>query len=118
MHVHRSLIVLAGCLLLVGVAAYLILACSRHEPLRWRKIVIPIPSPRIAFAQVGVASGDLLCAAGVLYSLLPVQAHIGFPAFAAMFIIAIAAGIISNVPGRRRCLRVRIAAAVQDGAAR
>ena len=99
MHVHRSLIVLAGCLLLVGVAAYLILACSRHEPLRWRKIVIPIPSPRIAFAQVGVASGDLLCAAGVLYSLLPVQAHIGFPAFAAMFIIAIAAGIISNVPG-------------------
>ncbi len=99
LHLHRSLIVLAGCLLLAGVTGYLILACSRHEPLRWRKIVIPIPSPRIAFAQIGVASADLLCAAGVLYSLLPAQAHIGFPAFASMFIIAIAAGIISNVPG-------------------
>jgi phosphatidylglycerol lysyltransferase len=99
LHVHRSIIVLAGCTLLVGVTAYLILACNRHEPLRWRKIVIPIPSPRIAFAQIGVASGDLLCAAGVLFALLPPHTHIGFPAFAAMFIIAIAAGIISNVPG-------------------
>ena len=99
LHLHAYIVIAAGCVLLAGVLAYLMLACSRHEPLRWRKIVIPIPSPRIAFAQVGVASGDLLCAAGVLYSLLPVQAHIGFPAFAAMFIIAIAAGIISNVPG-------------------
>jgi uncharacterized membrane protein YbhN (UPF0104 family) len=78
LHMHRSLIVLAGCMLLVGVMAYLVLACSRHEPLRWRKFVIPIPSPRIAFAQIGVASGDLLCAAGVLFSLLPAQAHIGY----------------------------------------
>ncbi len=99
LHLHRSLIIIAGCALLAGVIAYLILACSRHEPLRWRKIVIPVPSPRIAFAQIAVASGDLLCAAGVLYALLPPQATIGFAAFAAMFIIAIAAGIISNVPG-------------------
>ena len=79
--------------------AYLLLACSRHEPLRWRKIVIPVPSGRIAFAQIGVACADLLCAAGVLYVLLPQQAEIGFAAFAGLFLIAIAAGIISNVPG-------------------
>ncbi len=72
---------------------------SRHEPLRWRKIVIPVPSPRIAFAQIAVACGDLLCAAGVLYVLLPPQAAIGFAAFAGIYLIAIAAGIISNVPG-------------------
>ena len=40
-----------------------------------------------------------MCAAGVLYVLLPPQDDIGFAAFAALFIIAIAAGIISNVPG-------------------
>ena len=79
--------------------AYLVLACKRHEPLRWRKIVIPVPRPSIAFAQVAVACGDLLCAAGVLYVLLPPQAAIGFAAFAGLFLIAIAAGIISNVPG-------------------
>jgi phosphatidylglycerol lysyltransferase len=99
LHLHRSLIVLAGCLLLGIVFAYLWLACSRHEPLRWRKIVIPVPSPRVAFAQIGVACADLLCAAGVLYVLLPAQAEIGFAAFAGLFLIAIAAGIISNVPG-------------------
>jgi phosphatidylglycerol lysyltransferase len=96
---HRSLIALAGCLLLAAVVAYLTLACNRHEPLRWRRIVIPVPRPRIALAQIAVACGDLLCAAGVLYVLLPPQAAIGFAAFAGLFLIAIAAGIISNVPG-------------------
>jgi phosphatidylglycerol lysyltransferase len=99
LHLHDPIIIACGCVLLAGVLAYLMLACSRHEPIRWRKICIPVPSPGIAFAQVAVASGDLLCAAGVLYSLLPVHTHVGFAAFAAMFIIAIAAGIISNVPG-------------------
>jgi phosphatidylglycerol lysyltransferase len=99
LHLHRSLIAFAGCSLLAVVTAYLMLACKRHEPLRWRKIVIPVPRPSIAFAQVAVACGDLLCAAGVLYVLLSPQAAIGFAAFAGLFLIAIAAGIISNVPG-------------------
>jgi phosphatidylglycerol lysyltransferase len=99
LHLHRSIVVAGGCVLLAAVTGYLALACSRHEPLRFRKMVIPVPTPPIAFAQIAVASGDLLCAAGVLYALLPPQAAIGFAAFAAMFIIAIAAGIISNVPG-------------------
>jgi phosphatidylglycerol lysyltransferase len=99
LQVHRSLTMLAGCLLLAGVVGYLTLACNRNEPLRWRKIVIPVPSPRIAFAQMAVACSDLLCAAGVLYVLLPPQAVISFPAFAGLFLIAISAGIISNVPG-------------------
>jgi phosphatidylglycerol lysyltransferase len=99
LHLHRSIIVLAGCMLLAVVTAYLWLACSRHETLRFGKVVLPVPTPKLAFAQIAVASADLLCAAGVLYSLLPAQASIGFAAFAAMFIIAIAAGIISNVPG-------------------
>jgi phosphatidylglycerol lysyltransferase len=99
LHLHRSLIALVGFALLASVTAYLTLACKRHEPLRWRKFVIPVPRPSIAFAQVAVACGDLLCAAGVLYVLLPPQASIGFAAFAGLFLIAIAAGIISNVPG-------------------
>jgi phosphatidylglycerol lysyltransferase len=99
LHLHRSLIMLAGCLLLAVVAGYLTLSFRRHEPLRWRNIVIPVPRPPIAYAQIAIACGDLLCAAGVLYVLLPRQAEIGFAAFAGVFLIAIAAGIISNVPG-------------------
>jgi phosphatidylglycerol lysyltransferase len=99
LHVNRALVVLAGVLLLAAVGSYLWLACSRHESLRYKKIVIPVPTPRLAFAQVAVASADLLCAAGVLYVMLPPQADIGFAQFAGLYLIAITAGIISNVPG-------------------
>ena len=80
LHVHALVAMLAGGLLLAGVAAYLWLVCTRHEPLRIRTIVIPVPRPRVAFAQLAVAVADLLCAAAVLYVLLPPQAAIGFAA--------------------------------------
>src|ERR1700691_4146923 len=99
LHVHAWLAMLAGSVLLAAVAAYLWLVCTRHEPLRFRRMVIPVPKPRIAFAQVAVACADLLCAASVLYVLLPDQAAISFGAFAGVYLIAIAAGVISNVPG-------------------
>jgi phosphatidylglycerol lysyltransferase len=99
LHVHAWLAMLAGGVLLAAVGAYLWLVCTRHEPLRYRRIVIPVPKPRIAFAQVAVACADLLCAASVLYVLLPQQAAISFGAFAGIYLIAIAAGVISNVPG-------------------
>ena len=99
LHVHPSVVVLAGCVLLGGVGSYLWLAFSRHKSLRYGKIVIPIPKGRVALAQIAVASADLLCAAGVLYVLLPPQAAIGFAEFAGLYLIAITAGIISNVPG-------------------
>ena len=100
LHVHASLAVLAGGMLLAAVTAYLWMVCTRRdEPLRFRRLVIPVPSPRVAFAQVGVACADLLCAASVLYVLLPHQAAISFGAFAGIYLIAIAAGVISNVPG-------------------
>ncbi len=99
LHVHRGLVMLGGCALLAGVAGYFFLACSRHEILRVGRLSVPVPSGRTALAQVGAACADLLCAAGVLYVLLPPQAAIGYFAFAGLFLIAIAAGIVSNVPG-------------------
>src|SRR6202046_5374662 len=94
LHVHASLAVLAGGLLLAAVAAYLWLACTRHEPLRFRRFEVPVPKPRVALAQLGVACADLLCAASVLYVLLPTHLAISFGAFAGIYVIAIAAGVI------------------------
>lgn len=99
LHIHASLAVLAGCVLWAAAAAYLGLACTRRRPLRFRRLEIPIPGPRVACAQIAVACTDLLLAAGVLYVLLPPQAAIGFAAFAGVYLIALAAGAISNVPG-------------------
>ena len=99
LHVHASLALLAGGILLAAVAAYLWLVCTRHAPLKFRKIVIPVPKPRVAFAQIGISCVDMLCATSVLYVLLPREAAIGFFAFAGVYLIALAAGAVSNVPG-------------------
>ncbi len=99
LHVPTWLAALVGALLLLAVASYLVLACTRHQPLRLWRLQIPVPKPRFAFAQIAVGCTDLLCAAAVLFVLLPSHTGIGFGGFAAVFIIAIAAGVISNVPG-------------------
>lgn len=99
LHVHAWLALVAGGLLLAGVAAYLWLVCTRHAPLKFRRIVIPVPKPRVAFAQIGISCVDMLCATSVLYVLLPREAAIGFFAFAGVYLLALAAGAVSNVPG-------------------
>ncbi len=63
--------------------------------------MIPVPKAQVAFR----AGGRLACAptslfaAAVMYSLLPAQASLSFGAFAGIYLLAIAAGIVSNVPG-------------------
>ena len=99
LHVHAWLALLAGGLLLAGVATYLWLVCTRHAPLRFKRFEIPVPRPRVAFAQLGIACADLLCAVAVLYVLLPPQASIGFATFAGVYLLALTAGAASNVPG-------------------
>jgi len=99
LHVHAWLARAAGGILLVAVGAYLWLVCTRHAPLKFRKIVIPVPKARVAFAQIGISCVDMLCATSVLYVLLPREAAIGFFAFAGVYLLALAAGAVSNVPG-------------------
>jgi phosphatidylglycerol lysyltransferase len=99
LHVHPWLAITAGAVLLAGVAAYLWLVCTRHAPLKFRRVEIPVPKPRVAFAQIGISCLDMLCATSVLYSLLPREAAIGFVAFAGVYLLALAAGAVSNVPG-------------------
>ncbi len=89
----------AGVGLIGSVCAYLVFVTVRRQPVVVRGMTLPIPRPSFAVAQVVVAAADLLCAAGVLYVLLPVQAQIGFLSFAGIYLLAIAVGVISTVPG-------------------
>ncbi|MBS0613293.1 MAG: bifunctional lysylphosphatidylglycerol flippase/synthetase MprF [Proteobacteria bacterium] len=98
LHVRESLAQGAGVVLLVLVAGYFVLTFLRDQPLVLGRFRLPIPSPRIALAQIIVACSDLLLAASVLYVLLPMQAHISFLAFAGLFLVAVAAGVVTNVP--------------------
>ncbi len=51
LHVHAWLALVAGGLLLAAVAMYLWLVCTRHAPLRFKRFEVPVPRPRVAFAQ-------------------------------------------------------------------
>ena len=97
--VNPRLAVAGGAALLAGVCAYFALAFMRRESLRIGPFVLPVLKPNVAFAQIAVACADLLCTAGALYVLLPPDAHIGFTAFAGLYLIAITAGVVSSVPG-------------------
>jgi phosphatidylglycerol lysyltransferase len=99
LHVHAWFAIAVGSALLIAVAFYLGLVSTRHGPLRLGKFDVPIPRPSVAFSQIAVGCGDLLCAAAVLYSLLPAQSPISYGAFAGVYLLALAAGVISNVPG-------------------
>jgi phosphatidylglycerol lysyltransferase len=99
LHVHTWFASLVGLLLLASVAVYLGLVWAHHAPVRIGRFVIPIPRARVAFAQIGVSCLDMLCACAVLYVLLPPQASMSFIAFAGVYLLALAAGIVSNVPG-------------------
>jgi phosphatidylglycerol lysyltransferase len=99
LHVPAAVALGVGVALLAGVVGYLVWACTRHSALRFRGHELPIPEPRIAFAQVALACTDLMLSAGIVFVLLPPQLGIGFLGFAGLYIIAIAAGVISTVPG-------------------
>jgi phosphatidylglycerol lysyltransferase len=92
--------VYAGGVLTVGlVVAYLLLNLLRRSPLPILKWQLRLPGAPLALAQIAVASVDLCITAAVLYVLLPAAAAPGFTTFLAIYLIALAAGVVSNVPG-------------------
>lgn len=92
-----------GGALLVIVAAYALLNALRRRPLNWRGREFRLPGLQLTLGQIVAASTDLCFAAATLYVLLPDTmapgVTLGFPAFVGVFVLAIYAGTISNVPG-------------------
>lgn len=89
----------------VGVAflavsvGYLLWTAVRQEPLRIRGFEFRFPTKRLSAAQVAVASTDWLLAGSVFWALLPPAAHIEWPTALGIFVLAQAAGLITNIPG-------------------
>ena len=88
-----------GLLILLGVGGYLGFTAGRGSPVTLRGISFSLPPLPLSLAQLSVSCVDLSCAAATLYFLLPHQLHYTFPAFVGLYVLAIAAGVASNVPG-------------------
>lgn len=88
-----------GALCMVLVAAYLVLSATRYKTFRFFEWEFPVPSTRLALAQLLVAVVDWTTAGAVLYVLLPPGYHLSFLPVLGVFLIAQFAGILSHVPG-------------------
>ena len=90
---------LAGVAILLAIGGAIVwLSRGKHEIglFGWR---LPLPSARIALAQIIVGAIDIGAAAGALYVLLPADIAPSFVMFLLLFVAAIMAGLVSHAPG-------------------
>ncbi|BDG05893.1 bifunctional lysylphosphatidylglycerol flippase/synthetase MprF [Anaeromyxobacter oryzae] len=88
-----------GLLALLLAAGYLTLAARGGRTISVKGISFPVPTLRLAVAQVVVSALDWALAALVLDLLLPAASPLGFAHLLGLFVAAQVAGLASQVPG-------------------
>jgi uncharacterized membrane protein YbhN (UPF0104 family) len=88
-----------GIAMLCAVAAYAGFGLVRREPIVVFRTSIPLPGPRMAAAQVTLATVDMALTAAILYVLLPDAPGLSFLVFLAVYVTAYTAAMASHVPG-------------------
>ncbi|MDI3258584.1 MAG: bifunctional lysylphosphatidylglycerol flippase/synthetase MprF [Sinobacteraceae bacterium] len=81
------------------IAGYTLLTALKREPFCLLKRRIHLPPVRITLGQIAVGCVDLCFAAASLYILLPDGVRLSYVGFVGLYVLAIQAGVISNVPG-------------------
>lgn len=94
----RWLMQAAGLLMWAVVAAYVLLA--RFVPnFRLAGYQIDLPGFRMALTQTALASADVAVTALIFWALLPPAEGLTFLHFLGIYVLALSAGILANVPG-------------------
>lgn len=89
---------LIGVLALAPVAGYLVATAFRRTPVCIRGSQYPVPHPRFALAQTGLASGFWLLVPLVIYLLRPPAAPIQYSELAVAYALAALGGLVVRVP--------------------
>ena len=106
LHLPAALVVaLAGAVialyLALGISIQRLRAAEQPEPnnllITLGRRLIRLPSVRLSALQLLITALDVAAAAGVLYLLLPETPP--FPVFLLVYLLALAAGVLSHVPG-------------------
>ncbi|WP_448266926.1 lysylphosphatidylglycerol synthase domain-containing protein [Nostoc sp. DSM 114159] len=88
-----------GGIFLLLVAVYLLGSIFIKQPLIIRGHEFRFPSLKISLAQIAISSFDWILAAAVLYALLPSNISLSYLDFLGIYLLAMFAGVVSNVPG-------------------
>lgn len=114
LHLGRDLAQIAGVALLTVVAVYWAWSGLRRGSLTIRGWTLPLPGASLTATQLTVATADLCCAAAALYVMLPDSAVISYPAFAAVFVLAVVAAVVTNIPGGLGVIEAVVIVALPD----
>jgi uncharacterized membrane protein YbhN (UPF0104 family) len=98
LHLQPQFVTMIGAGLLLTHLIYVSMVIARVRPLGSWVPAFELPSPWLTTIQYLLGIAEVLCAVAVLYMLLPQGAGIGFPAFVAVYVTAVAAGALSGVP--------------------
>lgn len=88
-----------GALFILLTLAYLFTVSWKKNELRIRKLTLAIPAPDLRFRQLLISSLDWICAASVLFVLLPSGHNIHYLSLVSYFLMAQILGMASQVPG-------------------
>ncbi|MDQ0999382.1 phosphatidylglycerol lysyltransferase [Phyllobacterium ifriqiyense] len=88
-----------GAGVLACVALLLYWLSRRERTLRLGKMSVKLPSTQGALLQIISGLVDVAAAAATLYVLLPAGSVSSIPAFALVYVVAVALGIVSHAPG-------------------
>lgn len=88
-----------GAAILAALAAYVAWVSWTPRRVGLRGVTLDLPGLGITLAQIAVGTVDILCAATVLYMLLPDNYDINFVTFMAIYVAASVLGVASNAPG-------------------
>ncbi len=88
-----------GVIFLLLIIVYLLGSLIIKKPLRFRSHGFKFPSLKISLAQIAISSCDWIFAAAVLYVLLPTNISLSYLNFLGIYLLAMFAGVVSNVPG-------------------
>jgi phosphatidylglycerol lysyltransferase len=88
-----------GAVLLGALAAWGMLVAARRGPWKVGGWTLALPSPVLTVGQIAVAALDLLLMGSALYVLLPPTAGLSYARFLSVFLLALVAGTVSQVPG-------------------
>ncbi len=88
-----------GIALIAVPITFLASSILRRTPITLGSWGFTLPRPGIAVTQLGVSVADMTCAAATLYVLLAPLLQIGFLPFLGIYLLAMAFGLISSIPG-------------------
>ena len=95
----RPITLTIGVGMLALVVLYTLLGRFRTRPLVLFGTAVPLPGPRMALAQIVLATADVAIVAAIFEALLPPIPELGFLGVLAIYVAAYTMAMLSHVPG-------------------